>query len=45
LVVQFIEKVNCLSGYGLVDAPSNLIDENGNPVPIKIDLRVTVDYD
>lgn len=45
LTTQFIEKVDCLSGSGIVDAPSNLIDENGNPVPIKNNPRVTIDYD
>lgn len=45
LATQFIEKVDCLSGSGIVDAPSNLIDENGNPVPIKNNSRATVDYD
>lgn len=45
LATQFIEKVDCLTGSGLVDAPSNLIDEDGNPVPIKNNPRVIVDYD
>lgn len=45
LATQFIEKIDCLSGSGLIDAPSNLVDENGNPVPIKNNPRVTVDYD
>ena len=45
LTTQFIEKVDCLSGTGLVDAPSYLIDENGNSVPIKNNPKVTVDYD
>ena len=44
LASQFIEKVDCLTGSGLVDAPSNLIDENGNSVPIKNNAKVTVDY-
>lgn len=39
LATQFIEKVDCLSGSGLVDAPSNLIDEDGNIVPIKNSSR------
>ena len=45
LATQFIEKIDCLDGPGLVDAPSNLIDEHGYPVPIRIDPQVTVDYD
>lgn len=35
LASQFIEKVNCLDGDGLVSATSPLVDENGFPVPIK----------
>jgi len=45
LATQFIEKIDCLDGSGFVSAPSNLIDENGKPVPIRIDPQVTVDYD
>ena len=45
LATQFIEKIDCLDGPGLVDAPSDLIDENGNPVPIEINPQVTVDFD
>ena len=43
LAVQFIEKVDCLNDAGLVDAPSNLIDEDGNPVPIKSNSNVITD--
>ena len=35
LSTQFIQKVDCLGGTGIVSAPSNLIDDDGNPVPIK----------
>lgn len=42
LATQFIEKIDCLDGSGLIDAPSNLIDENGNPVPIKVNPKVTI---
>jgi len=35
LASQFIEKVNCLSGDGLVSATSPLVDNNGYPVPIR----------
>ena len=45
LTAQFIEKVDCLSGTGLVDAPSNLVDEDGNPVPIKSNSNVIIDQD
>ncbi|BDQ31211.1 hypothetical protein NZNM25_02120 [Nitrosopumilus zosterae] len=45
LAAQFIEKISCLEGSGIIDAPSNLIDEFGNPVPINISPRVTVDID
>ncbi len=34
LVTQFIEKVDCLNGDGIVSATSPLVDENGFPVPI-----------
>ena len=43
LAAQFIEKVDCLSGTGFVDAPSNLVDEDGNPVPIKSNSNVITD--
>jgi len=45
LVTQFIEKVDCLEGLGLIDAPSNLIDRDGNPVPIKVTPEIIIDYD
>ena len=45
LATQFIEKIQCLEGPGIVSAPSPLIDENGYPIPIEIEPRVTVDYD
>ena len=35
LASQFIEKVDCLSGNGLVSATSPLVDGDGNPVPIR----------
>ena len=35
LAAKFIENIDCLSGAGLVDAPSNMVDEDGNSVPIK----------
>lgn len=44
LAAQFIEKIDCLSGTGLVDAPSNLVDEDGNSVPIK-SSPIDGDYD
>ena len=43
LAAQFIEKVDCLNDAGLVDAPSNLVDEDGNPVPIKSNSNVLID--
>lgn len=33
LAKQFIEKVSCLEGDGIIASPSPLVDENGNPVP------------
>jgi len=46
LATQFIEKVDCLEGPGLIGAPSNLIDGDGNPVPIRVDpSEITTDYD
>ena len=35
LASQFIEKVDCLSGNGLVSATSPLVDEDGFPLPIR----------
>ena len=45
LAAQFIEKVDCLSGAGLVDAPSNLIDEDGSPVRIESSFKIYDDND
>ena len=45
LAVQFIENIDCLSGAGLVDVPSNLVDEDGNSVPIQSNLIINGDYD
>lgn len=36
LATQFIEKIDCLDGSGIVAAPSPLIDEDGNPVNIEV---------
>lgn len=36
LATQFIEKINCLDGSGIVSAPSPLIDKDGNPVNIEV---------
>lgn len=36
LAAQFIEKIPCLDGPGIVDAPSPLIDENGNAVHVDV---------
>ncbi|MCH9657421.1 hypothetical protein K0U27_01780 [archaeon] len=35
LASQFIEKIQCLDGPGIVSAPSPLVDENGNAVHIE----------
>ena len=35
LASQFIEKVDCLAGDGLVTAPSPLVDDDGIPLPIR----------
>ena len=43
LAAQFIEKVDCLSGTGLVNAPSNLVDEDGNPVRIESSFETHLD--
>ena len=40
LTAQFIEKISCLDGPGIVDAPSPLIDEHGNPVHVEIQPKV-----
>ena len=46
LATQFIEKIDCLDGSGIIDAPSNLVDDNGNPVPIRSNQQaVIIDYD
>ena len=42
LTAQFIEKIPCLDGPGIVDAPSPLIDENGNAV--HVDVQPSVVY-
>ena len=39
LARQFIEKIDCLDGPGIVSAPSPLIDENGKSVIIEVDPR------
>ena len=44
LASKFIENIDCLSGAGLVDAPSNMVDEDGNSVPIK-GSPIDGDYD
>ncbi|MDH5463468.1 MAG: hypothetical protein OEW49_04085 [Nitrosopumilus sp.] len=36
LATQFIEKIPCLDGPGIISAPSPLIDENGKPVIIEV---------
>lgn len=33
LAKQFIEKVSCLDGDGIITSPSPLVDKNGNPIP------------
>ena len=45
LTAQFIEKVDCLSGTGLVDAPSNLIYEDGSPVRVESSFKIYDDND
>lgn len=33
---EFIKNANCLGEDGLISSPSNLVDDYGNPVPIRI---------
>ena len=42
LAAQFIEKISCLDGPGIIDAPSPLIDENGNAIPLEIQPDTTI---
>lgn len=46
LTTQFIEKIDCLNGTGVIDAPSNLTDEKGNSIPIRNGSQATkIDHD
>ena len=45
LAAQFIENIDCLNNAGLIDAPSNLVDEDGNPVPIRDNPVIIDQYD
>lgn len=32
---EFIKNANCLGEDGIISSPTNLVDENGNPVPVR----------
>ena len=45
LAARFIENIDCLNDAGLIDAPSNLVDKDGNPVPIRDNPIIIDQYD